>query len=135
MAQNKQIVGGLLGLVGFLLTGVVAAFGYLFVVGTILGRRGWENVGAIVTFPVLAIVMGALWLALDWALRRRSGAALPAGRAALFGALLGLTIGFVMAGARGFTTAGGSTLFNYFTIAIGGLGAWLQNLLAKRAVR
>lgn len=133
MAAKNPVAGALLGLVGFFLTGVVFGFGYLFLMGSVLGRRGIENVGAIVTFPMLGLFMGAAWIAAAYFLARRTGRAIPAGRAALYGALMGLIVGLLMAGFRGFTMAGGSTLFNYFTIGIGAMGAWLHSLLAGRA--
>ncbi len=134
-AAKSLVVGALLGLVGFFLTGIAFAFLYLFIMGTVLGQRGWENVGAIVTFPMLGIIMGAVWIAAEFYFARRKGRVLSSGRAALYGALLGTLVGMSMSGFRGFTMAGGSTLFNYYTLGIGAVGAWLHRLLAGRALR
>ena len=86
----------------------------------------------IVTMPMLGLFMGAAWIAADFFLTRRTRRSISAGRAALYGVLLGLIVGMMMAGFRGFTMAGGSTLFNYFTMGIGGMGAWLHRRLAGR---
>lgn len=133
MAAKSPVAGAMLGLVGFFLTGIVFAFLYLFIMGTVLGKRGWENVGAIVTFPMLALFMAMAWIAAEFYFLRRKGRSLSAGRTALYGALLGTLVGFSMSGFRGFTMAGGSTLFNYYTLGIGAMGAWLHRLLAGRA--
>ncbi len=132
MAQPKgSILGALLGLVAFFLTGVIGGFAYVLLMAQGFGRRGLEDVGAIAFMPILGLAIGVLWLALNWFLTRRSGP-LPSGRAALYGAVLGLAVGMLLAGPRGFTPAGGSALVNYFTIGIGALGAWLHCLLARR---
>lgn len=135
MAARQPVVGALLGLVGFFLTGIVFAFLYLFIMGTVLGKRGIENVGAIVTLPMLGLFIGLVWIAGEFYLARRKGRTLSAGRTALYGALLGTLVGISMSGFRGFTMAGGSTLFNYYTLGIGAIGASLHRLLAGRAVR
>ena len=129
-APQSFLLAGLFGLLGFFLIGIVCGFANVFLMAQVFGQRGLENVGAIAVMPVLALVLGALWLALDWFLTRRSGPTSP-GRAALYGGLLGLVLGLLMAGPRGFTPTGGSALFNYFTIAIGATGAWLHRLLAR----
>ncbi len=134
-AAKSPVVGALLGLVGFFLTGIAFAFLYLFIMGTVLGKRGWENVGAIVTFPMLGLFIGAVWILAEFFLVRKKGRSLSAARAALYGALLGTLAGMSMSGFRGFTMAGGSTLFNYYTLGIGAVGAWLHRLLAGRALR
>ena len=66
---------------------------------------------------------------------------MPAQKKLIVGGLLGLIGFFVtgvvfgLAGGRGFTVAGGSTLFNYFPMGVGAMGAWLHRLLAARALR
>ena len=128
------MVGALLGLAGFLAIGVVAGFAYLIMMGTVLGRRGIENVGAIVTLPMFALFAGVLWIAVDGLVSRRSGPIAPA-RALLYGAALGLLLSLLIAGPRGFTLAGGSTLVSYFLIVVAAGGAGLHRLLAVRARR
>ena len=41
---KSPLVVALLGTVGFFLIGIVFGFGHLFMMGTVLGRRGLENV-------------------------------------------------------------------------------------------
>lgn len=130
--SKRFVLVALLGVLGFFLVGVMTGFGYLFMMGTILGSRGVENAMALIAFPILSLFAAVIWLALHWFLTRRSRT-LSGGRTLLYGALLGLAIGFSMSGSEGFMRAGGATYFNYFTMALGAGGASLHWLLARRA--
>ncbi|MBI1355198.1 MAG: hypothetical protein GC160_12695 [Acidobacteria bacterium] len=132
--SSNPILGAAFGLLAFVVVGFAAALGYLFLMGGALDRHGLENVGAIVTLPMFALFAGGFWVALDWILSRRRGPVSP-GRAAGYGALIGLGFSLVIAGPQGFGTTGGSAFANYFLIAVTSGGAWLHRLLASRAER
>jgi hypothetical protein len=134
---SDKIVSSVIGVVAFLTTGVVTGILYIIVVGKILDRGGdgFGLVGAIVMFPLFITFAGLGWLVL-WHLHTWKLGLMPTGRVIVGSVLFGLLISLVIAGPRGFTMHGGSTLINYFLIGgtlVGALGHLaIFRLLSRR---
>jgi hypothetical protein len=122
------------GLVAFVMIGIAVAILYMWIVGGVLDRGGdgFGLVGAIVTFPLLALTTGLFcWVPL-WLLHNHKFGPMSVSRAALLGLIVGLLVSIVVAGPSGFTMRGGSVLFNYFLMLLTTLGALVHNWALSR---
>lgn len=132
----KKLLPHLIGISVFFLVGIVSGIAYVYIVGKVLDRGG-DGFGvsaAIVTFPILAIILGALW-SIILLIHEKAKGPMGAGRVILFSAILGLIASMVIAGPRGFTMHGGSVLFNWFLIDLVIGGALIQYLIFGRRSR
>jgi len=130
---SNSVIANLLGLVVFLFTGVLTGIAYLVIVGTLLdkGGDGFGLVGALFSFPIFALFGGGIWIVIrllhDW---KRGPMSL--GLSMLLAGIFGLLMALVLAGPRGFTMHGGSTLFNYFIMVMVFIGALAHHFLVVR---
>lgn len=107
---------------------------YLFVVGKLLGRGGdgFGLTASIFMFPILSFTTGLFcWLPL-WLLYAYRVGPMSTSRALLLGSIVGLLMGFAIAGPRGFVLRGGAPLVNYFVILLATAGAVVHNWAASR---
>jgi hypothetical protein len=135
-AMGRQVLGHILGLVVFFLVGVVVGIAYIVIVGNILGRGGdgFGLVAALFSFPLFGTMCGVAWIAV-WLVHHRFAGPMSQQRSLAASAVLALLVALVIAGPRGFTMAGGSTLFNYFLIALVVAAARAHRALIARASR
>lgn len=133
--RNKLVIANLVSAFGFIIVGFMTGVAYLLIVGKVLGKGG-DGFGlgaAVITFPILAALGSIVWIVFDLAYRRRMKV-LNVKATMLYAAVLGLFMSLLIAGFRGFTMHGGSTLFNYFVIAFMLIGALQHRFLVSRIV-
>lgn len=126
-----------LGLLVFLLLGVVTAMAYLVVVANWLGAGGdgFGLAAAIIAMPVWSLGFGVfLWLPL-WLIHDRLWGAMSGARALLISFAGGLLLVLFFVGPGGFTLRGGAILMNYFVMPMLVLGAWSHNAIMRRGSR
>jgi len=132
----KKALPHLIGFVFFFLAGVANGILYILVVGKLLDRGG-DGFGlsaAIVTFPLLGLMLSVAWTVIKITHEHFQGP-MTLARVLLFSGALGLVASIVIAGPSGFTLSHGSGLFNYFLIDLVVGAAALQHIVFRNQMR